>query len=49
MSQFIDTIAIVKFGVQHSNYAINSIKKGCCLATSYFQPIISSILLNRCP
>ena len=27
MSQFIDIIAIVRFGVQHSNYAINSIRK----------------------
>ena len=35
MSQFIDIIEIVRFDVQHSNYAINSIKKGCCLATSY--------------
>ena len=27
MSQFIDIIVIVRFDVQHSNYAINSIKK----------------------
>ena len=48
MSLFID-IAIVRIGVKHSSFAVNSIQIHCCLATSYFCLLIFPAFTQQVP